>query len=162
MVMKKPQRSWSRYRYVLIFVLGFGTSGWSQEVYFAENPPMELDVNTTVFTGYTVEYSAKNHGSIALELWSGSTLVGRGTYLVRKRGSNTANLQIKRIDTQKALVPGSNYQYKLIIKEEQARATSIYNKRINSQALTTSFSQSSTTMNNSKTTIVNGVSVVQK
>lgn len=162
MVMKKLQRSWSMYGYVLIFVLGFGTSGWAQEVYFAENPPMELDANTTVFTGYTVEYSAKNYGSISLELWNGSTLVGRGTYLVRKRGSNTANLQIKRNDIHKALVPGSNYHYKLSIKEQQARATNTYNKRINRQTLTTSFSQSSTTKNITKTTIVNGVSVVQK
>ncbi len=136
----------------------------AQEVYFAEDPPMVLDGKIKRIPDFIVEYSAKNNGIIQLELVQNKqTVVGKGTFAVKKRGSNTATINLNMLHADRTLAPGTNYEYRLTLFEN-ANTKKASTKSANRMGLNTSFAPTSKSTLElkkvGKTTVVKGVKVL--
>ncbi len=159
-------KSVQEYWIFMIFICGFLFTGIhvkAQEVYFAEDPPMVLDGKAKQIPGFVVEYSAKNNGFILLQLFKNKELlVGKGVFVVKKRGSNTAAMSLRMLDADKQLEPSTDYEYRLTLFENSStkEATS---KETSSMISTASFAPLSKSAPErkkvGKTTIVQGVKV---
>ncbi len=139
----------------------------AQEVYFAEDPPIVLKQGTNRFTNYVVEYSAKNNGTIELELWHQSKLIAKGIHQVKKRGSNTAHLDLIMLDTNQTLLVADGYRYELALFEEEFKP--IEKRTRTSQSNYSSFNTSLQAVDHKPKvkqhrvshTVLNGISVTQ-
>ena len=161
-MIKAIQRS-CVFTFLLCYLMLSASQLVAQEVYFAEDPPMVLDGKQKRIPDFIIEYSAKNHGFITLELvQNAETVVGKSTFTVKKRGSNTAKMVLEMLHKDRSLAPGKNYQYRLTLYENRNSTTSSKTKSTNRMGLSTALVPSTKPEPKKvgETTIVLGVKVL--